>query len=618
MDRAVSAISPSAFLCLFLVFSRLFQASGNPEGDALNALKTNLADPNNVLQSWDATLVNPCTWFHVTCNSENSVTRVDLGNANLSGQLVSQLGVLLNLQYLELYSNNISGRIPIELGNLRSLVSLDLYLNNLNGIIPDTLGRLQKLRFLRLNNNTLSGTLPMSLTTINSLQVLDLSNNHLTGVIPVNGSFQLFTSLSFRNNNFIISPPPPPPPFLPPPPSTASGSSATGAIAGEVAAGAALLFAAPAITLAWWRRRKPEDSFFDVPAEEDPEVHLGQLKRFSLRELQVATDSFSNINILGRGGFGKVYKGRLANGSLVAVKRLKEEHIQGGELQFQTEVEIISMAVHRNLLRLRGFCMTPTERLLVYPFMFNGSVASCLRERPDSQPPLDWPKRKRIALGTARGLAYLHDHCNPKIIHRDVKAANILLDEEFEAVVGDFGLAKLMDYKDTHVTTAVRGTIGHIAPEYLSTGKSSEKTDVFGYGVMLLELITGQRAFDLARLANDDDEVMLLDWVKGILKDRKVETLVDADMQGNYAEDEVEQLIQVALLCTLSSPMERPKMSEVVKMLEGNGLAERWEEWQKEEMFQQEFVNIYHQNNNFNILSDSTPNLPPEELSGPR
>jgi somatic embryogenesis receptor kinase 1 len=133
-------------------------------------------------------------------------------------------------------------------------------------------------------------------------------------------------------------------------------------------------------------------------------------------------------------------------------------------------------------------------------------------ERPPSQLPLDWPTRKRIALGSARGLSYLHDHCDPKIIHRDVKAANILLDEEFEAVVGDFGLAKLMDYKDTHVTTAVRGTIGHIAPEYLSTGKSSEKTDVFGYGIMLLELITGQRAFDLARLANDDD-VMLLDWV---------------------------------------------------------------------------------------------------------
>ncbi|KAK9286128.1 hypothetical protein L1049_014509 [Liquidambar formosana] len=615
MERAISAISASALLRFILVFYSLLRVSCNSEGDALNALKTNLADPNNVLQSWDPTLVNPCTWFHVTCNSENSVTRVDLGNANLSGQLVSQLGQLANLQYLELYSNNISGRIPDELGNLTNLVSLDLYLNNLIGPIPDTLGKLQKLRFLRLNNNSLTGHIPMLLTTVNSLQVLDLSNNQLTGPTPINGSFSLFTPISFANNKLDSPPASPPSRLVPPSPAASSGSSATGAIAGGVAAGAALLFAAPAIALAWWRRRKPEDNFFDVPAEEDPEVHLGQLKRFSLRELQVATDNFSNKNILGRGGFGKVYKGRLADGSLVAVKRLKEERTQGGELQFQTEVEMISMAVHRNLLRLRGFCMTPTERLLVYPFMFNGSVASCLRERPESQSPLDWPKRKRIALGSARGLAYLHDHCDPKIIHRDVKAANILLDEEFEAVVGDFGLAKLMDYKDTHVTTAVRGTIGHIAPEYLSTGKSSEKTDVFGYGVMLLELITGQRAFDLARLANDDD-VMLLDWVKGLLKDKKLETLVDADLQGNYIDDEVEQLIQVALLCTQGAPMERPKMSEVVRMLEGDGLAERWEEWQKEEMFRQEFNHTHHPNTDW--IVDSTFNLPPDELSGPR
>ena len=137
-------------------------------------------------------------------------------------------------------------------------------------------------------------------------------------------------------------------------------------------------------------------------------------------------------------------------------------------------------------------------------------------ERPDRQPALDWPLRKRIALGAARGLAYLHDHCDPKIIHRDVKAANILLNEKFEAFLGNFGLAKLMNSEDTHVTTSIVGTIGHIAPEYLSTGKCSEKTDVFGYGIMLLELITGQRVFDLARLAIDDD-VMLLDWVSILL-----------------------------------------------------------------------------------------------------
>ncbi|MBA0843135.1 hypothetical protein Goarm_000349 [Gossypium armourianum] len=602
-------------LWLILVLELVFRAAGNAEGDALNALKSNMADPNNVLQSWDATLVNPCTWFHVTCNNENSVTRVDLGNANLSGQLVAQLGQLPNLQYLELYSNNITGTIPEELGNLTNLVSLDLYLNNLTGGIPTTLGKLTKLRFLRLNNNTLTGQIPRVLTAINSLQVLDLSNNRLEGDIPVNGSFSLFTPISF-NNNLLRPIPPSPPVAIPPPASTSSGNSVTGAIAGGVAASAALLFAAPAIVLAWWRKRKPLDPFFDVPAEEDPEVHLGQLKRFSLRELQVATDYFSNKAILGRGGFGKVYRGRLTDGSLVAVKRLKEERTQGGELQFQTEVEMISMAVHRNLLRLRGFCMTPTERLLVYPFMVNGSVASCLRERSESQSPLDWDKRKRIALGAARGLAYLHDHCDPKIIHRDVKAANILLDEEFEAVVGDFGLAKLMDYKDTHVTTAVRGTIGHIAPEYLSTGKSSEKTDVFGYGVMLLELITGQRAFDLARLANDDD-VMLLDWVKGLLKDRKLEMLVDSDLDSNYIEEEVEQLIQIALLCTQGSPMDRPKMAEVVRMLEGDGLAERWEEWQKEEMVRQEFNHTHYLNSNW-IIADSTSHIPPDELSGPR
>lgn len=613
-ERLISMISAFSFLSLILLFGFPENVSANTEGDALNALRTNLVDPNNVLQSWDPTLVNPCTWFHVSCNSENSVTRVDLGNANLTGTLVPQLGQLPNLQYLELYSNNISGRIPEELGNLTNLVSLDLYLNNLTGPIPNTLSKLGKLRFLRLNNNSLSGTIPVSLTNVSSLQVLDLSNNNLTGDIPVNGSFTLFTPISFQNNKFNPVPPSPPPPLSPSSPAS-SGGSATGAIAGGVAAGAALLFAIPAIALAMWRRKKPEDHFFDVPAEEDPEVHLGQLKRFSLRELQVATDNFGNKHILGRGGFGKVYKGRLADGSLVAVKRLKEERTQGGELQFQTEVEMISMAVHRNLLRLRGFCMTPTERVLVYPYMANGSVASCLRERVESQPPLNWQVRKRIALGSARGLAYLHDHCDPKIIHRDVKAANILLDEEFEAVVGDFGLAKLMDYKDTHVTTAVRGTIGHIAPEYLSTGKSSEKTDVFGYGVMLLELITGQRAFDLARLANDDD-VMLLDWVKGLLKDRRLETLVDSDLDGNYIEDEVEQLIQVALLCTQSSASERPKMSEVVRMLEGDGLAERWEEWQKDEMFRQDVNHAHHPNTHW--IVDSTSHIPPDELSGPR
>ncbi|GAB2219790.1 hypothetical protein Droror1_Dr00007427 [Drosera rotundifolia] len=173
MERdSVSAVRVLACVILVLFGYRISIVRGDAEGDALSSLKNALSDPNGVLQSWDPTLVNPCTWFHVTCNSDNSVVRVDLGNANLTGTLVAQLGLLPNLQYLELYSNNISGKIPIELGNLTNLVSLDLYLNNLTGQIPDTLGKLSKLRFLRLNNNSLTGAIPDSLTNISTLQVL--------------------------------------------------------------------------------------------------------------------------------------------------------------------------------------------------------------------------------------------------------------------------------------------------------------------------------------------------------------------------------------------------------------------------------------------------------------
>ncbi|KAI9072423.1 hypothetical protein K1719_045624 [Acacia pycnantha] len=217
MTRLISSLMSSFLLLAILGFGLVLIVSGNAEGDALNAWKTNLADPNNFLQSWDPTLVNPCTWFNVTCNSNNSVTHIGLENANLSGQLVPQLGQLSNLQTLEAYGNDLSGTIPDEFGNLTNLVKLELFFNRLSGPIPGTLGKLQKLRELRLNNNNLSGNIPMSLTNVASLQVLDVSNNHLTGDIPNNGSFFALTPLSFHNNpglkplKYQISPPPPAP-----------------------------------------------------------------------------------------------------------------------------------------------------------------------------------------------------------------------------------------------------------------------------------------------------------------------------------------------------------------------------------------------------------------------
>ncbi|KMZ71587.1 Leucine-rich repeat receptor-like protein kinase family [Zostera marina] len=187
-----------ALAALFLLLPEF--TLSNSEGDALYTLRKSFSDPENVLQSWDPTLVTPCTWFHITCNQNSQVTRVDLGNTNLSGNLVPDLGKLEHLQYLELYRNNIQGTIPSELGNLKSLISLDLYNNNISGKIPPTLGKLKSLVFLRLNNNKLSGQIPRVLADISSLKVVDVSSNNLCGTIPTTGAFEHIPLSNFDHN----------------------------------------------------------------------------------------------------------------------------------------------------------------------------------------------------------------------------------------------------------------------------------------------------------------------------------------------------------------------------------------------------------------------------------
>ncbi|CAA3022017.1 leucine-rich repeat 1-like [Olea europaea subsp. europaea] len=189
------------FLCLVLG-----QTNANLEGNALFQLRIEVDDPENVLQSWDPTLVDPCTWFHVTCDAQNRVTRLDLGNAKLSGKLVPDLGKLEHLQYLELYMNSFVGPIPAELGKLKNLLSLDLYQNNLTGSIPPSLANLSKLRILRLNNNKLTGRIPRELSKLGKLKKLDVSNNDLCGTIPTTGSFSKFTENSFKNNSRLEGP----------------------------------------------------------------------------------------------------------------------------------------------------------------------------------------------------------------------------------------------------------------------------------------------------------------------------------------------------------------------------------------------------------------------------
>ncbi|KAA8516311.1 hypothetical protein F0562_016604 [Nyssa sinensis] len=190
----------NVFTLTLIAIATVPLVSGNSEGDALSVLRRSLSDPANVLQSWDPNLVNPCTWFHITCNQDNRVTRVDLGNSNLSGHLVPELGQLEHLQYLELYKNNIQGTIPVELGNLKSLISLDLYNNNISGTIPSSLGKLKSLVFLRLNDNQLTGKIPRELVGISSLKVVDVSNNNLCGTIPTTGPFERIPLNNFENN----------------------------------------------------------------------------------------------------------------------------------------------------------------------------------------------------------------------------------------------------------------------------------------------------------------------------------------------------------------------------------------------------------------------------------
>ncbi|TKY60268.1 LRR receptor serine/threonine-protein kinase [Spatholobus suberectus] len=466
-----------------------------------------------------------------------------------------------------------------------------------------------------LSQNNLSGTIPESLVSLPSLVNVMLDSNDLSGQIPE----QLFKVLkyNFTGNNLNCGVNYNHPCESDNADQGSSHKPKVALIVGIVIGLVVILFLG-GLLFFWCKGRHKgykREVFVDVAGEVDRRIAFGQLKRFAWRELQIATDNFSEKNVLGQGGFGKVYKGVLADNTKVAVKRLTDYESPGGDAAFQREVEMISVAVHRNLLRLIGFCTTPTERLLVYPFMQNLSVAYRLRELKPGDPVLDWPTRKRVALGTARGLEYLHEHCNPKIIHRDVKAANVLLDEDFEAVVGDFGLAKLVDVRKTNVTTQVRGTMGHIAPEYLSTGKSSERTDVFGYGIMLLELVTGQRAIDFSRLEEEDD-VLLLDHVKKLEREKRLDAIVDRNLNKNYNIQEVEMMIQVALLCTQATPEDRPLMSEVVRMLEGEGLAERWEEWQHVEVNRrQEYERLQRR---FDWGEDSVYNQDAIELSGGR
>ncbi|KAL5552882.1 hypothetical protein UlMin_040283 [Ulmus minor] len=298
----------------------------------------------------------------------------------------------------------------------------------------------------------------------------------------------------------------------------------------------------------------------------EPGMMGGPNPYFSYEELMEITNGFSHQNVLGEGGFGCVYKGVLSDGRLVAIKQLKAGSGQG-EREFKAEVEIISRVHHRHLVSLVGYCISENHRLLVYEFVPNQTLEHHMHGV--GMPVLDWTKRLKIALGAAKGLAYLHEDCHPKIIHRDIKSANILLDDVFEAQVADFGLAKPSNDSNTHVSTRVMGTFGYMAPEYASSGKLTDRSDVFSFGVVLLELITGRKPVDPAQPLGDES---LVEWARPLLIQAldtgNLSEIVDPRLEKHYVEGEMLRMIEAAAACVRHSAPKRPRMMQVVRVLD--------------------------------------------------
>lgn len=319
------------------------------------------------------------------------------------------------------------------------------------------------------------------------------------------------------------------------------------------------------------KRLKTQKRIDYVDRDDFPSLQVATekgLQVFTFKQLQSATGGFGKSNIIGHGGFGLVYRGVLNDGRKVAIKLMEQAGKQGEE-EFKMEVELLSRLHSTYLLALLGYCSDSNHRLLVFEFMANGGLQEHLYPISGSNAissKLDWETRLRIALEAAKGLEYLHEHVSPPVIHRDFKSSNILLDRNFHAKVSDFGLAKLgSDKAGGHVSTRVLGTQGYVAPEYALTGHLTTKSDVYSYGVVLLELLTGRVPVDMKR---PPGEGILVSWALPRLTDReKVIEIMDSAMEGQYSMKEVVQVAAIAAMCVQPEADYRPLMADVVQSL---------------------------------------------------
>ncbi|KAH6791223.1 receptor-like protein kinase 2 [Perilla frutescens var. frutescens] len=506
-----------------------------------------------------------------------SLRALDLSGNLLQGPIPGSLGQIKDLKSLSLSGNKLSGSIPASLGMLYALEVLDVSMNILSGAIPDDLANLRNLTVLLLNNNKLSGQVPPGLANITTLSVFNASFNDLSGPLPPINNV-------IKCNSFVGNPSLPCSPSSPStdPQGTTQGTQNDAAsqqstpsqkkgkdslqsieIASITSASAIVSVLIALIVLFFYTRKCKPRSRVSGTVRKEVIVFNDIAVPLTYENVVRATGSFNASNCIGNGGFGATYKAEIAPGVLVAIKRLAIGRFQGIQ-QFDAEIKTLARLRHRNLVTLIGYHASETEMFLIYNYLPGGNLEKFIQER--SSRAVDWRVLHKIALDISHALAYLHDQCVPRVLHRDVKPSNILLDQDYNAYLSDFGLARLLGTSETHATTGVAGTFGYVAPEYAMTCRVSDKADVYSYGVVLLELISDKKALDPS-FSSYGNGFNIVAWACMLLRQGRAKEFFTAGLWDVGPHDDLVEVLHLAVVCTVETLSNRPTMKQVVRRL---------------------------------------------------